>query len=209
MSIVTCRSHLSCNVPWRAAQPSETGVLHYVGGATGSWRVDQIETFSGPDLTPVSHLEILGGRLGRVPQGTAWVLPAVVSSTRYITREDPRPAESSRSPVPESREPSAALVLIRKSDEWWNLAGATRQDIIEARSRQVDARLRMLPAIARRFTLHRDGSDAFDFLTWFEFDAQDSALINDLARAIRATDEWNYVEREIEIRLSKRVIHPR
>ena len=209
MSIVTCRSHLSCRVPWRASQPSETSLIHYVGGTSGSWCVESTETFSGPELKPVTHLEIIGGRIGRAPQGTAWILPAIVSSTRYITREEPRSMAAMKSRFPQDGTPSAALVLIRKSAEWWDLAGEERRDIIEARSRQVDARLRTLPAIARRFTLHRDGSDAFDFLTWFEFDAQDSAVIDDLASAIRATDEWNYVEREIEIRLSKMIVKPR
>lgn len=209
MSIVTCRSHLSCKVPWRVTRPSDTSMMHYVGGSTGSWRVDQIKTFSGPELASVTHLEIVGGHMDRVPQGATWVLPGVVSSTRYIAREEPRRLEPSNAFTSEARTPSAALVLIRKSEEWWNLAGETRQDIIEARSRQIDARLRRRQPFARRLTLQRDASHAFDFLTWFEFDAKDATLIDELSRAIRATDEWNYVEREIEIRLSKQVTRPR
>jgi hypothetical protein len=63
--------------------------------------------------------------------------------------------------------------------------------------------LRYLPAIARRLHHSRDLGEPFDFLTWFEFAPQDEPAFDDLLAALRATEEWNYVEREVDIRLER------
>ena len=62
-----------------------------------------------------------------------------------------------------------------------------------------------LPAVARRLHHCRDlGRPApYDFLTWFEFAPGDSSGFDDLLRRLRATPEWRYVSREVEIRLER------
>ena len=59
-----------------------------------------------------------------------------------------------------------------------------------------------LPAIARRLHHCRDLSEAepFDFLTWFEFAKKETAAFDELLSRLRATEEWKYVEREVEVR---------
>lgn len=63
--------------------------------------------------------------------------------------------------------------------------------------------LQYLPAIARRLHHCRDlgENEPFDFLTWFEYAPADEAAFNRLAAELRATEEWRYVDREIDIRL--------
>ena len=75
--------------------------------------------------------------------------------------------------------------------------------IFEERSHHTQIGMEYLPAIARRLHHCRDlgGIEPFDFLTWFEFAKADSAAFDDLVAALRATDEWKYVERESEIRV--------
>ena len=41
----------------------------------------------------------------------------------------------------------------------------------------------------------------FDFLTWFEFAPEDTIHFDQLLIELRKTEEWNYVDREIDIRL--------
>ena len=49
----------------------------------------------------------------------------------------------------------------------------------------------------------RDLGEPFDFLTWFEFAPQHDAAFDELLGMLRSTEEWRYVEREVEIRLSR------
>jgi hypothetical protein len=38
-------------------------------------------------------------------------------------------------------------------------------------------------------------------LTWFEYASADSASFDELVAALRATEEWAYVDREIDVRV--------
>ena len=57
--------------------------------------------------------------------------------------------------------------------------------------------------MARRLHHCRDlgVSEPFDFLTLFDYAEADAAAFDDLLAALRATEEWQYVEREVDIRL--------
>lgn len=76
-------------------------------------------------------------------------------------------------------------------------AGARRQ------SRHTAIGLEYLPAVARRLHHARDLGEAFDFLTWFEYAPEQAAAFEELVRRLRASVEWRYVEREVDIRLSR------
>jgi len=62
-----------------------------------------------------------------------------------------------------------------------------------------------LPAIARRLYHCRDlGPDEpFDFLTWFEFAPEDANAFEDLVGQLRRSPEWNFVDRECDIRVTR------
>ena len=203
MSIITCRSHFSRESQrFFVGQPAEV-LLNYIGGSTGSWRVNGVTTHSGAPLKTATHVEIVKGKTCRPPMGSSWVLRGVVRNTRFVTRED-RPTLEPRylkqGPVEST---CAALLPIRKSAAWWNLEHDERQEIIEARSRQLGRGMRFLPAIARRFLYGRDLGDPFDMVTWFEYSSRDQSIFDDLAGALRSSMEWQYIEREVEIRLVK------
>ena len=99
----------------------------------------------------------------------------------------------------------AALIPIRKTAAWWALPQDERRHIFEESSRHVATGLRYLPAIARRLHHCRDlGEDQpFDFLTWFEYGPSDAVAFEELVAALRASEEWQYVEREIDIRVER------
>ena len=79
--------------------------------------------------------------------------------------------------------------------------------IFEDRSHHIARSLPYLPRIARRLHHSRDLGEPFDFITWFEFAPRDAAAFDELAGTLRATEEWTYVEREVEIKLT-RASHP-
>ena len=97
----------------------------------------------------------------------------------------------------------AALIPIRKNATWWSLSQDERRRIFEEHSRHVAIGLQYLPAVARRLHHCRDlgENEPFDFLTWFEYAPADEAAFNTLVSELRASEEWQYVEREIDIRL--------
>lgn len=97
----------------------------------------------------------------------------------------------------------AALIPVRKSDAWWALPQDERRAIFEERSRHIATGLRYVPAVARRLHHGRDLGEPFDFLTWFEYAPEDAGAFEELVTALRATDEWTYVVREVDVRLER------
>jgi chlorite dismutase len=95
----------------------------------------------------------------------------------------------------------AALIPIRKSDVWWSMAQAQRRAIFEEKSGHIAKSMSYLPAVARRLHHSRELGEPFDFLTWFEYAPRHADAFEDLLAELRASEEWRYVEREIDIRL--------
>ena len=60
-----------------------------------------------------------------------------------------------------------------------------------------------LPAVARRLHHCRDQGGPFDFLTWFEFAPINAAAFDGLLAELRGTTEWTFVEREVEVRVTR------
>jgi len=65
--------------------------------------------------------------------------------------------------------------------------------------------LKYLPPVARRLHHCRDLAEdpPFDFLTWFEFAPQYASAFDELLVELRASEEWCYVDREVELRVSR------
>ncbi|MFC7539824.1 chlorite dismutase family protein [Siccirubricoccus deserti] len=97
----------------------------------------------------------------------------------------------------------AALIPIRKTEAWWALAQDERRAILEEQSRHIGIGMEYLPAVARRLYHSRELGEPFDFLTWFEYAPEHAADFEELVRRLRQTAEWAYVDREVDIRLSR------
>ena len=97
----------------------------------------------------------------------------------------------------------AALIPIRKTPAWWALAQDERRRIFEESSKHVRIGLKYLPAVARRLHHCRDlgEGEPFDFLTWFEYARRDAPAFDELVAELRASEEWRWVEREVDIRV--------
>ena len=126
-----------------------------------------------------------------------------MSNERYVVRGEKDLLTARSPPLGRSASTCAALIPITKSPEWWALAQDERRAIFEDRSEHVSVGLKYLPAIARRLHHCRDLGEPFDFLTWFEFAAEDTGSFDELVEVLRGTEEWTYVVREIDLRLNK------
>jgi hypothetical protein len=60
-----------------------------------------------------------------------------------------------------------------------------------------------LPPVARRLHHCRKLGEPFDFLTWFEYAPEHSDAFEELVRRLRETREWQFVDREVDIRLTR------
>lgn len=138
-----------------------------------------------------------------MPEGAVWVLRGVTSNERYVTRVEHEALVSRQELLGRPGSTRAALIPIKKSEAWWELAQDERRRVFEESSHHVASGLQFLPAVARRLYHGRDLGEPFDFLTWFEFAPGDAAGFEELVQRLRATEESTYVEREIDIRLAR------
>jgi chlorite dismutase len=177
--------------------------VSFVAGPTGEWRVERIVAVRGEALPPASAVERIERDEFIAREGSAWILGGVRSAERYVERgeKDRLGAVQQALGRPDSRR--AALIPIRKKEAWWDLAQDERRAIFEARSRHIAVGAEYLPAIARRLYHARDLGGPFDFLTWFEFAEADAGAFDELVGRLRETEEWRYVDREVEVRLRR------
>jgi len=186
----------------RGTKGSRTVQAAFVAGATGKWKVERLEAIRGPPLAKASHLEVSLG-LKTTPQHAAWILRGITSHERYATRSEHDRLAAVQPPLERAGATGAALIPIAKSAEWWELPQDERRAILEEDSHHIAIGLEYLPAIARRLYHCRDLGQPFDFLTWFEYSPSDAASFEQLVTRLRRTREWEYVEREIDIRLAR------
>jgi hypothetical protein len=175
----------------------------FSGGAQGEWCVTALTTLAGPSIATTERIRIHDGPPHGDHEDTQWKLHGIPSNMRYTTRQELNALARIQPPLGRSGCTCAALIPIRKSAAWWALAQDERRAIFEEDSRHNAIGMRHLPGIARRLLHSRDLSEPFDFLTWFEFAPEAEASFSALLAELRATREWSYVEREIDIRLQK------
>ena len=174
----------------------------FVAGGTGQWRIVSIDAIIGKSLESAPRLDIQNANLQELPIGSRWLLRGVTSNERYVTRPEHASLVATQAGLGRTEATCAALIPITKTAAWWALTQDERRERFEARSSHIATGLRYLPAIARRLHHSRDIGEPFDFLTWFEYAPSDTVAFNNLVAELRATEEWNYVEREVDIRLA-------
>src|SRR5215467_1528556 len=175
----------------------------FVGGETGSWVVTRIDRVTGPSLPHVRHVAVIEGAGAPLPADPRWVLRGVVSHERYTTREEHKTLAHRQEQLGRPTATHAALIPVSKSSAWWQLSQDERRATFEETSHHIAIGMEYLPSVARRLHHGRDLGEPFDFLTWFEFAATHEAAFEELVARLRATEEWSYVVREVDIRLRK------
>jgi hypothetical protein len=172
--------------------------VRFAGAAAGPWRIAAIVTVTGEGLGPAPFLAIGAS----APPDASWTLAGVGSHLRYTTSSEKSRLVKGAVPLGRSFADRAALIPIRKTEDWWMLAQDERRAIY-ARSRHMEIGMDYVPAVARKLFHSRDLGEAFDFLTWFEFSHADSMAFDELLERLRMSEEWRHVDREVEIRLER------
>lgn len=199
-------------------------LFHFTAGHSGPWRITSVTTLVGEALPAAPLIDVAAGPPARlditaapidpaaapvdrnvIPSSSTWSLRGIISNERYVTRPEKTALASKQEGLGRPAATRAALIPLRKNAAWWALTQDERRAVFEEASRHIAIGMRYLPAVARRLHHCRDLSPAepFDFLTWFEFAPEDEPAFDDLLRELRATEEWKYVDREIDLRLSR------
>jgi chlorite dismutase len=174
--------------------------VNFVGNRDGDWAVTDIHTLCGEPLAPVAGISRFVGSEPALPSD-GWMLRSFTSNLRYTTGDEVRQLAERQEGLGRPTSRHGALIPIRKSPAWWALPQDERRAIYEERSRHTSIGMDYLPRIARKLHHCRDLGEPFDFLTWFEFAPEDSAAFDELVGRLRETEEWDYIDREIDIRL--------
>jgi chlorite dismutase len=182
-----------------------TRVFSFVGGEDGPWCIVKVKAILGEPLAHAERLNVLAGAASHAVEAASWQLRGVTSNERYVTRVEHELLVAKQPGLDRPHATCAALIPIRKTAAWWALPQDERRRIFEESSKHVATGLRYLPAIARRLHHCRDLAEdqPFDFLTWFEYGPSDTAAFEELVAALRASEEWQYVEREVDIRVER------
>jgi hypothetical protein len=178
--------------------------LHtFVGGKLGGWSVVSARAIVGEPLPAVDRVEFISGAVATLPEGGVWALRGVTSNDRYVTRGEKDQLLKSQAALGRPTSTHAALIPIRKNAKWWALTQDERRAIFEEKSKHNAIGLKYLPGISRRLHHCRDldAAEPFDFLTLFDYAPGEAAAFDDLLAALRATEEWKYVDREVDLRL--------
>lgn len=192
----------------RAPTPTmNTRLYTFAAGNAGAWSITSIKPVTGDTLALAPKLAVLEGGPPATPERSVWALHGVTSNVRYATRSERESLTAKQVAPGRPAATRAALIPIRKSAPWWDLTQDERRRIFEDASHHTQTGLRYLPAIARRLHHRRDLATAelFDFLTWFDYAPTDAQAFEDLVGLLRATEEWKYVEREVDIRLARSI----
>lgn len=174
----------------------------FSAGHAGRWRIDRISSVTGDTLPPAERLELLIGER-HSPVGQVWSLWGVSSNTRYATANEAAALRRGQAGLHRPEATRAALIPIRKTPAWWGLAQDERRAIFEDQSRHNAIGMEYIPPVARQLVHCRDVGGEFDFLTWFEYAPEHADAFERLSDRLRATPEWRFVEREVDIRLSR------
>jgi chlorite dismutase len=179
-----------------------TEIFDFVGGGSGQWKVLSIKPVIGETLEVIPYLNINFGSQEKLNEGS-WSLKGFRSNLRYTEKAEKEKLLSMQAELGGPDAICAALIPIRKTQEWWALAQDERRKIFEADSKHTEIGMKYLPAIARKLYHCRDYNEPFDFLTWFEYAPAHLDVFEELVLALRKTREWHFVEREVDIRLEK------
>ncbi len=176
------------------------------GGQSGGWRITALAPVKGASPAAMPSLSVVHSEaiaLPLLPSQTSWRLAGVASHVRYVERPEKTLLAEAQAGLGRPEASCAALIPIRKSAAWWELTQEERRRIFEDQSHHIAVGLKYLPMIARQLYHCRDLGEPFDFLAWFEYAPQNALFFEDLVRALRGTEEWSYVEREVDIRMTR------
>ena len=180
-----------------------TRLFTFVAGAIGDWRIEHVHCCAGEPLVAAPRLAVHAASGVQPAPGDAWSLRGITSNERYVERSEKAQLLAIQQGLGRPEKTRAALIPIRKNAAWWAMTQDERREVFETRSHHNQIGMQSLPQVSRRLHHCRDLSETepFDFLTWFEYAPAHQQVFDDLLVQLRATEEWRYIDREVDIRL--------
>ncbi|MBY0610980.1 MAG: chlorite dismutase family protein [Beijerinckiaceae bacterium] len=177
----------------------------FVGGRSGHMLVLSHATLVGEPIARVEAVNMTAGISPTLPVDASWALHGVATNDRYTTRPEKTELVAKQAPIGRPEATHAALILLRKRAEWWSFTQDERRAILEEDSHHIAIGMRYLPAVARRLLHCRDLDEEapFDFIGYLDYAPESEAAFDDMLAQLRATKEWSFIDREIDIRLTK------
>lgn len=177
-------------------------LTYFSAGTVGQWKIIGVSDVKGESLALGERLAVYHPA-NDMPGNAVWTLRGVASNTRYVTKDEKTQLQAVQSGLDRPEATRAALIPIRKNAAWWALSQEERRDIFETKSHHTASSMPYLPAIARKLHHCHDIGEPFDFLTWFEYAPEHADAFEQLVKTLRASLEWTYVDREVDIRLER------
>ncbi|MFM9889824.1 MAG: chlorite dismutase family protein [Rickettsiales bacterium] len=178
-------------------------LTYFTAGNAGQWKIRAVTPVTGEGLAGTASHLALAHMPAAASTAPVWALRGVSSNTRYVTNSEKAELLSKQSGLDRPEATRAALIPIRKNAAWWALSQEERRDIFETQSHHTANSMPYLPAIARKLHHCHDIGEPFDFLTWFEYAPEHADAFEQLVKTLRASKEWTYVDREVDIRLER------
>ena len=178
------------------------------GGQSGAWRITALSAVKGPPLAAVPSLSVVHSEaiaLPLLPSQTSWRLAGVASHVRYVERPEKTLLAEKQEGLGRPEASCAALIPIRKSAAWWELTQEERRRIFEDQSHHIAAGLKYLPDDrAAALSLPRSRRALrFSDLVRIRAARHARPLRGSGAACCARTEEWSYVEREVDIRVTR------
>ena len=106
----------------------------FAGGDRGAWKVTQMSAFRGAALEVVERIEIINRDSRESHEATKWSLRGFTSNVRYATGDEIKTLKAIQPALGRDEATCAALIPIKKSAQWWDLAQDARRAIFEETS---------------------------------------------------------------------------
>jgi hypothetical protein len=179
-------------------------ITSFLGGTEGEWTVTAHTLLRGDPIPQVPRVAVVPGTPA-APASAVWMLRGAATHDRYTTRTEKTELVARQAPIGRPEATRSALILLRKTAEWWGLTQDERRAILEEQSHHIAIGMRYLPAVARRLLHCRDFAtqEPFDFLGFLDFAPESEPAFDEMLGQLRATPEWSFIDRDIDIRLSR------
>ena len=152
----------------------------------------------GQGLDPATRVEVVNARLDDLPADASWALHGTTSNLRYTTRDEKERLATIQPALSAHRQPRGAHPDQEERAVVGPGAGRTPPGL---RGRLAPHAHRLALSPRDHAPPSRDLGEPFDFITWFDYAPEHERDFDALLAELRASEEWTYVEREIDVRL--------
>jgi hypothetical protein len=111
--------------------------VHFAGGDAGRYRVEHMVCVRGEALPVVTRVAVHERTPPPADAAASWLLSGSTGHVRYVEQCEKAALAAVQPALGRPEATRAALIPIRKSDAWWELAQDERRALLEPRSHHI------------------------------------------------------------------------